>query len=95
MYEISRCSEYVPANAGPYAALPSLALAAVDYVDASGTRPGSVTDAGFSDPADKLTVLASAVVVGSRAQIPMRYAARIVGLHTKVITLFQSRAIVS
>ena len=45
--------------------------------------------------ADKLTVLASAVVVESRAQIPMRYAARIVGLHTKVITLFQSRAIVS
>ena len=33
--------------------------------------------------ADKLTVLASAVVVESRAQIPMRYAARVVGLHRK------------
>ena len=43
--------------------------------------------------ADKL-VLTSAVVVESRAQIPMGYAARVVGLHTKVITLFQSRAIV-
>ena len=93
----SRCSEHVPANAGTYAVLPSLALAAVDRVDASGMRPsGSVTDAGFSIlyGADKLTVRTSAVVVASRAQIPMRYAARVVGLHTKVVTLFQSRAIV-
>ena len=43
--------------------------------------------------ADKL-VLTSAVVVGSRAQVPMRYAACVVGLPTKVVTLFQSRAIV-
>jgi hypothetical protein len=49
--------------------LPSLALAAVAYVGASGTRPsGSVTDAGFSIRygTDKLTVLTSAVVVASR-----------------------------
>ena len=43
---------------------------------------------------DQLTVLMSAFVVASRAQIPMRYAARVVGLHTKVVLLFQSRAIV-
>ena len=77
--------------------LPSLALAAVDYVDASGTRPmvqSPMPAFLILYGADKLTVLTSAVVVASRAQIPMRYAARIVGLHTKVVTLFQSRAIV-
>ena len=71
--------------------LPSLAQAGVDYVDASDTRPcGSVIDAGFSIlyGTDKLTVLTSAVVVASHAQIAMRYAARGVGLHTKVVTPF-------
>ena len=47
-------------------------------------------DAGFSIlyGTDKLTVLTSAVVVASHAQIAMRYAARGVGLHTKVVTPF-------
>ena len=44
--------------------------------------------------AGKLTVLTSAVVVASHAQVPMRYEARVVGLQTKVDTPFQWHAIV-
>ena len=43
---------------------------------------------------DQLTVPTSAFVVASRAEIAMRYAPRVVGLHTKVVALLQSRAIV-
>jgi hypothetical protein len=43
---------------------------------------------------DQLTVPTSAFVVASRTQKPTRYAARVVGLHTKVVALLQSRATV-
>ena len=44
--------------------------------------------------ADQFTVPTSAVVVASRAQRPMPYVPRVVGLHSKVVALLQSRATV-
>ena len=41
---------------------------------------------------DVATLPTSAFVVASRAQTPMRYAARVVGLHASVVALLQSRA---
>ena len=92
-----RAAEYVPANTGTYAALPSLAPAVVDCVDASvrdrvvqSPMPAALTLKGT----DAATLPTSAFVVASRAQKPMRYAARVVGLHARVVALLQSRAIV-
>jgi len=66
-----------------------------DDTGADGGVTGDGSDAPLTlNGTDQLTVLTSAVVVASRTQIPTRYAARVVGLHTKVVTLFQSRAIV-
>ena len=78
--------------------LPSLAPAVVDCVDASGYETEwfshSMPTFLILYGTDQLTVLTSAFVVASRTQKPTRYAARVVGLHTKVVALFQSRAIV-
>ena len=60
---------------------------------------GGVTGGG-AEPAftvkgtDAATLPTSAKVVASRAQRPMRYAARLVGVHVRVVALLQSRATV-